>query len=123
MGETVVTAADLARIYQHVLHDMAAEDRQLIVGALQSARQTAVDGFDQFFGLLVNGASEQVYAKQGWMTYLPATTYLHSAGVVHDDRTATDYAVILLSEQTSVSTRIARTQLSTVATAALAALS
>jgi beta-lactamase class A len=121
-GETEITAVDFTKLYQHILHDMPPEDQQLITGALATAQRTAVDGFDQFFGLLLNGASPQHYAKQGWMTYLPSTQYLHSAGIIHNDQTKKDYAVALLSEQPSVNTQTARTRLSTVANAAIDAL-
>lgn len=120
-GETEITAADFTRLYQHILREMPAEDQHVIIDALAGAQHTAADGFDQFFGLLAGGASAQRYAKQGWMTYLPATTYLHSAGVVHDPRTGKDYAVALLSTQ-SASYQTARARLSTVAGAVLAAL-
>jgi hypothetical protein len=120
-GETEITAADFARLYQHILREMPAEDQHVITDNLASAQHTAADGFDQFFGLLANGASGQRYAKQGWMSYLPATTYLHSAGVVHDPRTGKDYAVALLSTQTA-SYQNARARLSTMAGAVLAAL-
>jgi hypothetical protein len=120
-GETLVTATDFTKIYQHILKDLTPEDRQLITGPLASAQHIAVDGFDQFFGLLLHGASAQVYAKQGWVNYRPSTVYLHSAGVVHSDRTGKDYAVALLSQQ-SASNQTARARLSTVAGAALGAL-
>jgi hypothetical protein len=120
-GETLVTPTDFTKIYQHILKDLTPEDRQLITGPLASAQHIAVDGFDQFFGLLLHGASPQVYAKQGWVNYRPSTVYLHSAGVVHSDRTGKDYAVALLSQQ-SASNQTARTHLSTVAASALGAL-
>jgi hypothetical protein len=120
-GETLVTATDFTKIYQHILADLTPEDRQLITGPLASAQHIAVDGFDQYFGLLLHGASAQIYAKQGWVNYRPSTVYLHSAGVVHSDRTGRDYAVALLSQQ-SASNQTARTRLSTVAAAALGAL-
>lgn len=121
-GETLVTAIDLVKLYQHILRDMAPEDRAVIVGALSSATPTAADGFNQLFGLIAPGASAEHYAKQGWMSYLPAKRYLHSAGVVHDDRTGKDYAIALLSIQPSVSYDTARNRLSAVAAAATGTL-
>jgi hypothetical protein len=121
-GDTTVTAGDLARIYRHILRDMAAEDRAVIVSALSAAQHTATDGFDQFFGLLRRGASERVYAKQAWVPYRPSGFLLHSAGVVHDSRTGRDYAIALLSIQSYVSSQAARDRLSTVAAAALKAV-
>jgi hypothetical protein len=122
-GETLVTAGDLVRVYQHVLVDMPPEDRALIVNALAGTAQTATDGFNQFFGLLGQGASPQAYAKQGWVSYRPARLYLHSAGVVHDDRTAADYAIALLSIQPSGDKQAARDRLSSAAMAAIKTIS
>jgi hypothetical protein len=122
-GETLVAAGDLARTYQHILRDMPAEDRGTIVNALAVTEPIAADGFDQFFGLLAQGASEERYAKQGWVSYRPQRLFLHSAGVVRDGRTGHDHAVVLLSVQNSASgTRTAQDGLSTVATAAIDAL-
>jgi hypothetical protein len=105
-GETLVTAGDFVRIYQHILVNMPPEDRAVIVNALAATAQTAADGFDQFFGLLGQGASPHVYAKQGWVSYRPARLFLHSAGVVHDDRTNGDYAIARLS---TVATAVIKT--------------
>lgn len=122
-GEVLVTAADLALLYRHVLREMAPEDRAVIVGALAAAQQIAVDGYYQFFGLLGNGASERVYAKQGWVTYRPSRQYLHSAGVVHDARTNNDYALVLLSIQSpNPGTKAAAERITTVGSAAIKAL-
>lgn len=121
-GETLVTAGDVARIYQHILRDMAPEDRTVITGALAAAAPVATDGFDQHFGLLAQGASPTVYAKQGWVSYLPARLFLHSAGVVHDNRLSSDFAIALLSIQPSGNKQAARERLSKVATLTVAAL-
>ncbi len=118
-GETLITAGDFVRIYGHVLVDMPPEDQAVIVNALAAAGHTATDGFDQFFGLLGQGASPQLYAKQGWVSYRPARLFLHSAGVVHDDRTNADYAIALLSIQNSGNKQAARDRLSAVASAAI----
>ncbi|GAB3870646.1 hypothetical protein GCM10029964_005530 [Kibdelosporangium lantanae] len=93
-GETVVSPADYAHLYQHILTDMSEDHRDLVVGDLSAAQPTAADGFPQFFGLL--GQEANVYAKQGWM-YYGSKLYLHSAGVVHDD--TGDYVVVLMSVQ------------------------
>jgi hypothetical protein len=118
-GETLVTAGDLVKVYQHILTGMPPEDRAVIVDALAATAPTAADGFNQFFGLLGQGASDRVYAKQGWVSYQPARLYLHSAGVVHDVETGIDYAIALLSIQPSGDKRAAMDRLSTVAAAAM----
>ncbi|MGI5501992.1 serine hydrolase [Lentzea sp. CA-135723] len=110
-GEVVITANDMVRLYHYIL---GSPQRDAIVGALSKASATAADGFDQAFGLLgVTGA----YAKQGWMFYLPAEVYLHSAGVV-DGR----YAVAVLTTNPTGSWTTARTSINAVSTAALAKL-
>jgi beta-lactamase family protein len=93
-GETEVSPAGYARLFQHILTEMDPGDRAMIVDGLSAAEPRAADGFDQFFGLL--GQPVQVYAKQGWM-YYGSRLYLHSAGVVHTD--IRDYVVVLMSIQ------------------------
>src|SRR5436305_14282656 len=66
-GETDVSPAGFARLYQHILTEMDPNDRDVIVADLRAAQPTAADGFHQFFGLL--GQPVDVYAKQGWMYY------------------------------------------------------
>lgn len=105
-GEVEMSAADVVRLYRYVLEELPDEARDFIVSALSSAPATAADGFDQEFGLLGLGG----YAKQGWMYYLPADLYLHSAGVIGDR-----YAVALLSVQTGVATATARDNVTAVA--------
>lgn len=115
-GEVEVSANDMVRLYRYVLTKLAPADRDLVVDELSHAEHDAADGFDQFFGLLGND-THHVYAKQGWMYYLPNDVYLHSAGVVDDH-----YAVALLSVQSGVTTRAAREHLADVTSAALSTL-
>ncbi|MGW6933095.1 serine hydrolase [Lentzea sp. NPDC054927] len=110
-GEVVITANDMVKLYRYVL---GSPERDTIVAALSSAPATAADGFDQAFGLLgVTG----VYAKQGWMYYLPSDVYLHSAGVL-DNR----YAVAVLTTSPTGSWTIARQSIDAVTKAVLAKL-
>ncbi|GGP42159.1 serine hydrolase [Saccharothrix coeruleofusca] len=112
-GEVEMSAVDVVRLYQYVLRELPGEARDFIVSALSSAPTTAADGFDQGFGLLGLGG----YTKQGWMYYLPADLYLHSAGVVGDR-----YAVALLSVQTGVATATARDNVTAIARTVVDAL-
>ncbi|MFI6100215.1 serine hydrolase [Lentzea sp. NPDC051213] len=110
-GEVVITANDMVKLYAYIggspVHDA-------VVAALSSAPATAADGFDQAFGLLgVTG----VYAKQGWMYYLPSDVYLHSAGVL-DSR----YAIAVLTTSPTGSWTTARQSIDAVTTAVLAKL-
>lgn len=110
-GEVVITANDMVRLYQYILGSPV---RDTIVAALSSAPATAADGFDQAFGLLgVTG----IYAKQGWMYYLPSDVYLHSAGVL-DNR----YAVAVLTTNPTGSWTIARQSIDAVTKAVLVKL-
>lgn len=107
-GEVVITANDMVKLYHYILGSPV---RDPIVAALSSAPATAADGFDQAFGLLgVTG----VYAKQGWMYYLPSDVYLHSAGVL-DSR----YAVAVLTTSPTGSWTTARQSINAVASALL----
>jgi hypothetical protein len=121
-GDTVVTAADMVAVYRHVLRDMAPKDGAVIVGALSGASAVAADGFWQHYGLLYDGASPRRYAKQAWVPYAPAGFLLHSTGVAYDGRTGHTYAIALLSIQPHSSDQAARDRLSTIAAAAMAAL-
>ncbi|WP_436495099.1 hypothetical protein [Actinokineospora sp. HUAS TT18] len=110
-GETTVTADDFVRLLAHI---QASPARDFITAALAAAPDTAADGFNQRFGL--NGPFD-AYGKQGWMTYMPSSLYLHSAGVLRGR-----YAVALLSIQRGASTMGAREQLNAVTSALDAAL-
>lgn len=110
-GEVIITANDMVRLYHYIL---GSPERDAVVAALSSAPATAADGFDQAFGLLgVTG----VYAKQGWMYYLPSDVYLHSAGVL-DNR----YAVAVLTTSPTGSWTTARQSINAVTTAVLGKL-
>lgn len=121
-GDTLVTPADLVKVYRHILRTMAPPDSAVIVDALAAATAVATDGFEQHYGLLHQGASQQRYAKQAWVPYRPAGYLLHSAGVAHDERTGHVYAIAILSIQPYSSDRVARDRLSTIAAAAMATL-
>lgn len=82
-GQMSAPASDIVQLFDYVLGQMPAADRDLFVESLAAAPAIAADGFDQAFGLLapsVNGPG--VAAKQGWMCCFSDRYYLHSAGVV-----------------------------------------
>ncbi len=82
-GEMMTSAADLARVYQHLLDEMPAADRDVVIGSLASNPPVrGSDGFDQGFGLLAAGAGLPASAKQAWMCCHGQQFTLHSAGVV-----------------------------------------
>jgi hypothetical protein len=123
-GEMQISAADYVRIWGHVLTGMPAEDRDLLLSAMDAAPPTATDGFDQAFGLLSSavdgpGAAGAV-AKQGWMCCFSGQYYLHSAGAVGPDRR---FLMTLLTRQpSSAGWAAARQELDRIATAAVQAL-
>jgi hypothetical protein len=123
-GEMSVPATDLVRIYTHVLDDLPAADRDLVVGALAAAPPTAADGFDQAFGLLapaVDGpGAAGAEAKQGWMCCFSGQYYLHSAGVVGPDER---FVVVVLTRiPRGPGWDAARAEVTAVAAAAVQAL-
>ncbi|MET0236790.1 MAG: serine hydrolase [Kibdelosporangium sp.] len=115
-GEVIVTPAGFARLYQHIMEEMADDDKAIIVSALGASEPRAADGFDQYFGLL--GGPVKAFAKQGWM-YYGSKLYLHSAGVVTNG--ADNYVVVLMSAQ-QASTGPARANLSSIAQAVQSAM-
>ncbi|MFD7660463.1 hypothetical protein ACFV4N_41355, partial [Actinosynnema sp. NPDC059797] len=110
-GDVEVSANDVAKVLRYAVAELPS-----VVDALKSAPATAADGFDQAFGLLSPGTD--AYAKQGWMWYLPADLYLHTAGVA-DGR----YAVVALTVQSGVAEQGAKDRLTGVTGALLSALS
>ncbi len=117
-GETTVTAADVLSLYRYVLDDLTPDHRDLVLGALREAADTAADGFDQAFGLIAPPRADGVAAKQGWM-WIGDEFYLHTTGLVDDDH----YVVAVLSRNTaSLSSAVARSVVDAATTAALAPL-
>jgi hypothetical protein len=86
-GEMVVPAVDMVRIWQYVLDEMPAADRDLLLEDLDAAPPTGKDGFDQSYGLLSDEvrAPQQAVAKQGWMCCVEGERYLHSVGTLGPD--------------------------------------
>lgn len=92
-GDVLLTAHDVARIYEYVLTEISDEDRELIVGALAGATRVAADGWDQYFGI-PDGLGGTWAVKQGWSDS-PADLVIHSSGLVGE---GWRYTVVLLTE-------------------------
>lgn len=122
-GEMLVPAVDTVRVWRHILDEMPAADRDLLVSAMDAAPAVARDGFDQAFGLLdpqIRGPGDTV-AKQGWMCCFSGDYYLHSSGTVGPDQR---YLVALLSRiPRGPGWQAARDEVTEVADAAVGALS
>lgn len=92
-GDVLITAHDIARIYDYVLTELPELDRELIVAALAEAPRVAKDGFDQHFGI-PNGLGGTWAIKQGWSDSATDLVF-HSTGLVGD---GWPYVVVLLTE-------------------------
>lgn len=76
-GDTLITAADVVKIYQYLLEHKATT----ILNALGDATERGSDGFRQYFGIPDAAAGQQWAVKQGWSCCRP-TRMLHTSGVV-----------------------------------------
>lgn len=80
-GETVISARDVLAVYEYVLTQLNASDRNLIIGDLNNAEPIGYQGFDQAFGLLGPTRDGATKAKQGWMSY-QHQIMLHTTGIL-----------------------------------------
>ncbi|MPZ64570.1 MAG: hypothetical protein GEU83_03300 [Pseudonocardiaceae bacterium] len=95
-GESLVSARDTVVLYRHVLDELPAWDRELIMTALATAPPVAADGFDQAFGLQAAVPGLTIATKQGWMCCREDRINLHSTGALGEQRR---FVVALLSNQ------------------------
>jgi CubicO group peptidase (beta-lactamase class C family) len=80
-GETLISARDVLAVYQYVLTQLNATDRNLVVGDLNNANPVGYQNFDQAFGLLGPTRNGGTKAKQGWMSY-QHQVMLHTTGIL-----------------------------------------
>lgn len=92
-GDTLLSARDVARVYTHVMTDLPAADKALVVDALAKAPRVAADGFDQHFGI-PTGVDADWAVKQGWGDNAKVD-FVHSTGLVGSKWR---YIVVLLTE-------------------------
>jgi hypothetical protein len=92
-GDVLLTASDVVRIYDFILTELPAAQRDLIVSALAGAPRKASDGFDQYFGI-PDGIGGSWAIKQGWSNSR-SDIALHSTGLVGE---GWRYIVVLLTE-------------------------
>ncbi|HEY6423045.1 MAG TPA: hypothetical protein VIY28_07325 [Pseudonocardiaceae bacterium] len=92
-GDTLITAQDMVTVYRYITDQLPNSDRELLLGALEQARQIAADGFDQYFGI-PDGMPHTTWAiKQGWGTS-GSQAVLNSTGLVGPDLR---YVVVVLA--------------------------
>ncbi len=91
-GDTLSTAADIVKIYQHILKLPKAK-RAAILTPLRETDKIAADGFDQHFGIPSAFTDRPWAVKQGWAAGHGAVD-AHTTGLVGSgDR----YIVVVLS--------------------------
>lgn len=67
-GYTAISAADIAKTYQYILHDANPKYRDFIMGNLAKSTKCGSDGFDQSFGI-PSALPGTKAVKQGWSGY------------------------------------------------------
>lgn len=116
-GDVLLTAHDVARIYEYVLTELSEDERALIVGALADAPRVAADGWDQYFGI-PDGLGGTWAVKQGWSDS-PTDLVIHSSGLIGE---GWRYIVVLLTEHPLRTRAAAATGSVTAAAKALSSL-
>ncbi|MFB9689824.1 hypothetical protein [Amycolatopsis plumensis] len=113
-GGTVVSAADLARVYRYVLDTAPAATRQTVLRALGSAAPRSADGSDQLYGIAAAVTATGRAVNQGWSCCDP-DRLLHTSGVVGDGR----FVVVVLTAQRAGTSRASAAQRVTAVSKAL----
>ncbi|MCR6483911.1 hypothetical protein M8542_13890 [Amycolatopsis sp. OK19-0408] len=93
-GSTLVSAADLVRVYRYLMDSAPAGTRQVVLRALDGATEHGADGFDQYFGIPAAVTATDWAVKQGWSCCDPGRN-LHTSGLVGGRR----YVVVVLTAQ------------------------
>ncbi|MEC3914654.1 hypothetical protein [Nocardia sp. CDC160] len=98
-GETLTTPRDVVSIFHYITTAAPASARDLILGALHDAAETAADGTNQYFGIPDALTSASWAVKQGWMD-LDSSITLDTTGLVSPSPDQPyRYAVVVLSTQ------------------------
>jgi hypothetical protein len=93
-GDMTTTAADVVRIYQHIVTKMPAGQRNVLLNDLATTPRAA-DGTNQDFGITAALPDGEWWAKQAWACCRPEWD-VHTTGVVGEDHR---YVVVALSQQ------------------------
>jgi hypothetical protein len=79
-GDTMISTADIVATYRYVVDVLPATDRELVVGAMESAPTHGSDGFNQHFGV-PKTLPKPWAVKQGWST-TARDRVLHTSGLL-----------------------------------------
>ena len=93
-GDTTTTAADVVRIYQHIMTKMPVGQRTVLLNDLATTPRAA-DGTNQDFGITAALPDGEWWAKQAWACCRPEWD-VHTTGLVGEDHR---YVVVALSQQ------------------------
>jgi hypothetical protein len=99
-GGVLISARDVASVYQYVLTKLDTSDRNLILDDLNAAKATGYQGFNQAFGLLGPTRNGSTKAKQGWMNW-HGEVMLHTTGILDGNDKV---VVAILSERSGSGT-------------------
>jgi len=92
-GDTLISAADMVRVYRYLMEEAPAAHREIVLDALRNMTPRGSDGYDQTFGIPDAAGNRPWAVKQGWSCCID---YLirHTSGLVGpDDR----YIVVVLT--------------------------
>jgi hypothetical protein len=96
-GMAKMSASDVVAVYQFIDNTMPASAKSTIMDALYHAKETADDGFPQYFGIPAGLPNSTWSIKQGWMI-LKSAVVLNTTGVVGADNR---YVVVLMTSQSA----------------------
>jgi hypothetical protein len=94
-GMAKMSASDVVAVYQYIDQQLPAAAKTTIMDALYHAKETADDGFPQYFGIPDGLPGSTWSIKQGWMI-LKSAVVLNTTGVVGADNR---YVVVLMTSQ------------------------
>jgi hypothetical protein len=83
-GDTLISAADVVLVYEHLLEELPERERAIVFAALEGMTDVGADGFDQTFGIPAAAESLPWAVKQGWGCCKP-DRFLVSTGTVGPD--------------------------------------
>lgn len=92
-GDTLITPKDMVTVYLYITDQLPKGDRDLVLGALADAPQTAADGFNQYFGIPDGMVNIPWAIKQGWGTS-GSQAVMNSTGLVGTDLR---YVVVMMA--------------------------